>query len=322
MVDRRTAATALLAVLAVLALGVAAATIDSATTSNAGGFGVGSTEDEAGIGERDAGEIEFGGNASAGGIELSFSTCVAFLTRPLVRLGLLAVVGLFFYAMYRTTGSKLLSGIFVGAASFPFAVVYVVLTVCNPAPLDPRFGASGAPTNETGLGAGAGDAGTNAAGEALSTPTALVGLLLVLALLGCVALLFVSTGDDEEEPADEEPDLPPPDRRAALGAAAGAAADRLEADSDLENEVYRAWSEMTGRLDVENPAAATPAEFAAAAVEAGMDRGDVTELTAVFEEVRYGGAEPTPEREARAVDALRHIEARYADGGSAAGDHA
>nr|WP_303647825.1 DUF4129 domain-containing protein [Haloarchaeobius amylolyticus] len=103
---------------------------------------------------------------------------------------------------------------------------------------------------------------------------------------------------------------------AAVGAAAGRAADRLEDTTAVDNEVYRAWREMTTHLDVPDPQSSTPAEFAEAAVAAGMTREQVDELTALFEEVRYGGEAPTSDRETRAIDALRAIEAAHATGGS------
>ena len=75
--------------------------------------------------------------------------------------------------------------------------------------------------------------------------------------------------------------------------------------------MYRAWREMTGSLDVESPETTTPREFERAAVEAGMDRGDVTALTELFESVRYGGLEPTDEQERAAVETLRRVESDY-----------
>jgi hypothetical protein len=45
-----------------------------------------------------------------------------------------------------------------------------------------------------------------------------------------------------------------------------------------------------------------------------MDRADVERLTRLFADVRYGGADPTAEREAAAVETLRSIEAAYGDG--------
>jgi hypothetical protein len=75
---------------------------------------------------------------------------------------------------------------------------------------------------------------------------------------------------------------------------------------------------MTRHLDVPNPESSTPAEFAAVAVEAGIDREDVEELTALFEAVRYGGESPTEDRERRALEALRSVE-EYADDGGGPG---
>jgi hypothetical protein len=43
-----------------------------------------------------------------------------------------------------------------------------------------------------------------------------------------------------------------------------------------------------------------------------MDSADVDRLTTLFEAVRYGGREPTPERERTAIETLRRIEAQYA----------
>ncbi|MFB9825601.1 DUF4129 domain-containing protein [Halobaculum roseum] len=313
--DRRTLVTAALALLAVLALGVAAATLDSATTTASDGFGAGSATDESGIGAEDEGAADLGGDGPSGEASLSVSICVEFLTRPGVQIALLAGVGLFLAAMYRTTRSWLLSGMFVSAALFPLGVLYLGLISCGSEPTDIAVGAAqSAAENASLLPSGGGSAGANAAGEALSAPTAIVGLLLVVAILGSVLLLFVSTGDDDDELADEPPEPPGPERRREVGARAGEAADRLESDADLENEVYRAWREMTGALAVENPRSTTPAEFAAAAVDAGMVREDVTALTDLFEAVRYGDEPATPEREREAVAALRRIEEAYADG--------
>jgi len=331
-VDRRTLVTAALALLAVLALGVAAATLDSATTSAAGGFGAGSEPDDAGIGADSDGAVDLGGDEPSEEARVRMNVCVEFLTRPGVQLALLAGVGLFLASMYRTTRSWLISGLFVASALFPLGVLYLALVSCGASPTAVAIGAAeSAAENSSLLPAGGGSSGANAAGEALSAPTALVGLLLVVAILGSVLLLFVSTGDDEDELAGEGPEPPAPERRRAVGARAGEAADRLESDADLENEVYRAWREMTGALAVDNPRSTTPAEFAAAAVDAGMAREDVTTLTEAFEAVRYGDEPATAEREREAVAALRRIEETYADGeppdatgptdgGSAAGD--
>jgi hypothetical protein len=135
----------------------------------------------------------------------------------------------------------------------------------------------------------------------------------VAALLGAAVFLYARTGgsaDFEMSGSDPEPE---PDL-AGVGAAAGEAADRLERHADVENEVYRAWREMAGRLEVSNPEATAPAEFAEAAVAAGMAETDVNTLTRLFEEVRYGEREAEPRAE-DAVAALRRIERSYAEEG-------
>ncbi|KKF38992.1 hypothetical protein FK85_32195, partial [Halorubrum saccharovorum] len=151
---------------------------------------------------------------------------------------------------------------------------------------------------------------------AASAPELLFVLLVIAALAASVGVLLLAGGDDEatpgagaaeDDPEDSEPDL------TAVGRTAGEAADRIE-ESDAENEVYRAWRDMTTVLDVDRPASSTPAEFAAAAVDAGVDEEPVATLTEVFERVRYGGEDATDDRERRAVEALRRIEERYGDG--------
>jgi len=107
-------------------------------------------------------------------------------------------------------------------------------------------------------------------------------------------------------------------REAAVGRAAGRAAEQFESATP-SNAVYEAWHEMTAALQVPDPETTTPREFEAAAVEAGLDRGDVETLTALFQAVRYGGAAVTPERAQQAEEALRRIEATYAEEPSAAG---
>ena len=65
-------------------------------------------------------------------------------------------------------------------------------------------------------------------------------------------------------------------------------------------EVDRAWLAMVGRLDLDRPWTRTPAEVAEAAVEAGLDPETVEQVTAAFEDVRYGGSPVTSARSERA----------------------
>jgi len=168
---------------------------------------------------------------------------------------------------------------------------------------------------------GSGD-GSGISGEGGGTfgldPVALLAIVAVVVLVGLVVArqfggeerVFDVLGGAGETAAERTT------ASEALGSIAGETADRIERREDppVENEVYRAWREMTHHLDVAFPETSTPAEFADAAVEEGMDRADVEELTALFRDVRYGGAEATPDREQRAVAVLRRIEDTYADG--------
>lgn len=153
-------------------------------------------------------------------------------------------------------------------------------------------------------------------------PDAPVDWLPVTAIVGILGIVLVAAivmsmrgGTPSVAPSDQgsstEPATPVPE---AIGAAAGRAADRIEASAGYENDVYRAWAEMTGLLDRPNADVATPGDFATAAVDAGLDPRDVHALTRLFEEVRYGDRPPTERRERRAVELFRRIEERYADG--------
>jgi hypothetical protein len=143
---------------------------------------------------------------------------------------------------------------------------------------------------------------------------------LLLVLAGFVGALILALGlvlrwprGEGEQVTTDEPDGEAD--AAALGEIAGQAADRIESDTpgDGENEVYRAWREMTARLDTETPETTTPREFQQAAVDAGMAPDDVRELTGLFEQVRYGGEAATADREERAVQVLRRIESTYGE---------
>lgn len=309
VVNRSAGRTLALALLALVALGVAAATIDTAVTGGAGG-GVGSSGATGG-GPTTADGVGPSRTGGSGG-GLFRPVCIPFLTRPLVMAGLLALFAGLLAAAYRETRSALpVAAVFV-SFGVPGYVLWAFLTVCSVG--ESSFGAvPGSELPNVSVPRGGGGAPRSGGGE-LTAPSAVFGLVLALALVGTVALLVLSTGDDEASDAapvaeEEEPAVDVGD----IGRAAGAAADRIERDADVENEVYRAWGEMTDLLDVSNPKASTPGEFADAAVAAGMARDDVTELTRLFEDVRYGGEAPTGERESRAVEALRRIESTYAD---------
>lgn len=136
-------------------------------------------------------------------------------------------------------------------------------------------------------------------------------VLLLLAVSGIAVLLAVRTVPDGRTRQEEGGDTDPA-RSAAIRRAAGRAATRLAGSGSVDNEVYRAWREMTGFLDVSDPETTTPGEFASVAVAAGLDPADVEELTDLFEAVRYGGTAADEALERRALSVLRRIESAYA----------
>ncbi|WP_306059541.1 DUF4129 domain-containing protein [Natronococcus wangiae] len=143
-------------------------------------------------------------------------------------------------------------------------------------------------------------------------------LLVVLALITAafVGGLVLSRGSGGSDGTASEPGAAAPTEAeadaAAVGSAAGRAADRIDEGAAVDNEVYRAWREMTALLEVERPESSTPREFAGAAVDAGLRRDHVEELTRLFEDVRYGDVETTSAMEERAASVLRRIETEYA----------
>jgi hypothetical protein len=238
------------------------------------------------------------------------------LNDPAVVSGLLVGMALLVAGVFYKTRSSIVSGGVLFSVGIPVALLHALFTTCVVPTEQPQTSLIPLPNNGSSLlPAASGSTGLNQTGQVLSTPSALLGLVLVVAVAGSVLLLFLSTGDAEEQIPEAETDVDEsaPDV-AAIGRAAGDAADRIKADADLTNEVYRAWGEMTRLLDVPHPRSSTAGEFAEAAVDAGMAREDVAELTALFEDVRYGGAEATTEREERALAALRRIESTYAEG--------
>jgi hypothetical protein len=165
------------------------------------------------------------------------------------------------------------------------------------------------PGNGSVLGGGGSSSGSNATRR--SPPSQLLLVVFGLALVGAVLAVFRSTREGEDDDSRGESSRGGAGA-AAVGRAAGRAAERLDEEATVDNEVYRTWREMTERLDVDDPDTSTPGEFADAAVEAGLGREDVDELTRLFEDVRYGAERAADDHERRAVAVFRRIEERYA----------
>lgn len=259
--------------------------------------------DDAPTGASPSGQAPAGGSGAPAGTDSGNGGIGLALVAVLVALA----VGGIAYAAYRDSMPRWLVAVLVGS------VAVLLLLVALGYVLDPAPGSNatatptpepvGGPDRSTPVGA---DSGGTAGGPLSVTET--VALLALVVLGGALVVARVtggSAGDGDSAATAAGDDA------AAVGAAAGRAADELD-ETSLSNAVYRAWHEMTDALDVDDPETTTPAEFADAAVEAGLDRDDVDALTDLFREVRYGDAPVTAEREDRARETLRRIESAYA----------
>ena len=313
-VDRNVRALAI-ALLCVLAVSLAAATLANPQhPAGSGGGSSGPAMDQNGRASDDGDggdsgtEVEQQNNP--GGNPVFSIRCIPFLLSP--AFGVLA--GTFYLAvgafLYRRDGLvPAIAVLFLlTLLAFPLWTFFTgcgtQLSPSQSSGIVPELNNETSPSQEAG-----GSSGTD---SVFDPPMVLAVLGVVVVLLAAVA--FRATGDDEppeETRIDDQTADTDEEVLGALGDVAGDAADRIDDAVDVENEVYRAWREMTTYLDVENPESSTPAEFAAAAEAVGMDDAHVAELTDLFREVRYGGADANEDREQRAVDALRDIEATY-----------
>jgi len=143
---------------------------------------------------------------------------------------------------------------------------------------------------------------------------AALGLILVGSLFAVRRLLHGTTSEKPEFEAEPSPDSESTDTIDGTQAREEAerAAERIAdtaTDTVIENEVYRAWYGMTRALGARDPRSETPGRFADLAIRAGMDEDAVTELTALFNDVRYGERTLTDRDEERAVELLRRLAA-------------
>jgi hypothetical protein len=316
-VDREALRPIIVAIICVLVISVAAATLTSPVDTESGGDGPGvggPTGPDGTAEEGGGGGGEATGNGSANPPTFPV-LCVSVLSGPApfwIAVGVLLVTGA---ALTRRYDAIVAFGLTLGLGVVLLLLVGFLWSGCpDMKPATPEM-PSFLPGNNSSAG-GSGGLGGGGEGD-VTDPTAPSILLFAILLLTVVlvVVLFLFTDADVTSDGDTTADETDAERRTAIGQAAGRAADRIEDADDLENEVYRAWREMTDHLEVDRPESSTPKEFADAAVDAGMSDGDVDELTKLFEEVRYGGKDPTDDRETRALAALRRIETEYADDG-------
>lgn len=284
------------------AVGTVSATIDSVVLIESGSDGAEPEIFEPGPDTGGDVDVREGGE-SAGSVSdtIDLQFCIGFLrTIPAVGL-ILSGLSLALFGVKRQYNGS--TAALVGAGVVPVVLfAYFVSTNC---PTEGSGGDSVLSGSDV-LGT------TGTVGTPPSVPPTVLGVAAASVLLLAVGALFFMTGNDqsfdvveveEEETFDVEPD--------SIAQSAGRAADRIEeSDVPVDNAVYRAWREMTGLLEIENPESAPPVEFADRAVESGLDEAKVRELTDLFRDVRYGEKSATG-REDRAVEILRDIEQAY-----------
>jgi membrane protein implicated in regulation of membrane protease activity len=302
-VDRRTLTVLVVAALAVVAIGLSAATLTS-TVSPSGGNGQGISNEvgDSGVNQPDVGGEPGGENGS---------DWSSLIQRLFIVVGIIALLGALRYAVENPSRAVVLAAVLVVAV----LAIYLVLEVADNTQIDPGEPREQQQEEEQQEGNGGGS--PRADGESngsQSLPLAPLFGFLVVVLFG-IALVMRQFRPGSDDDVDED-GAESPEETAAMGAIAGRAADRIEDGpeddgSDTDNEVYRAWEEMTTQLDIESGEATTPREFERRAVAAGMSPDDVRELTDLFETVRYGGETATADRERRAVSVLRRIESTY-----------
>lgn len=302
--------TILFVVLVVSSIGLVAATINSVVMveTDQGGQDSGSDRSPSSTGDRLNVSVSGEGSGEGGGQQIDLVYCIEFLQHPLAILGIIGGTFLVVYAIYRRSNAPT-AGLFSAGIVPVIMLVYFLLTNCH------RSSGGGGDGILSGSDILSGSGGI----QAPEVPPILVGLFFTGTMIAAVALLYNMTGDEETfEPIEEEPTEP---ETADFARAAGRAADRIEdANVSVDNAVYRAWLQMTTLLDIENPETTAPRDFAEAAIEVGLDSDDVTELTELFTEVRYGGKNAEA-REDRAIQVLRNIEQTYKDSIEQSGDH-
>lgn len=289
--DRRTVQIALVAGLGILAIGLAAATLTSSVSPE---HGVGGGSPGSGDGDADG----IGGSPPVADDRPVDFVDVPFASELLLFLVVLAAIVLVGYAvLHWREAVALILGLAV--------VTGIVLLLVDH--LSQRSTSEESMTGGLLPGEGGGTGGMGGGGS--PSVALLVALVLGLGVLVAAALAVSSSNRSTSTTSDE---LVDPSETTRIGRAAGRAADRIEAGNDVDNDVYRAWEEMTELLDVSDPETTTPGEFSSVAIETGMDPEHVGELTRLFEDVRYGGYTPTDERERRAIRVFRQIERTHA----------
>lgn len=301
------------AALCILAVGLGAASL----TGSIGGDGAGTpvtdvetneTDDDVDVGQPNEGN---GGPTQAKSIQED-DECIAGYDRTSISWAVTAFAGGIALLVFVRTREPML-----GVIAFPVVIVpaFLAMTIA--------FIVLGCPVPGESVVSAAAEQNfsTQAANETLNggeegasslwNRLILGGMFLAIVLVIFAVGVYIDRRNSDTTPEETLPIGSTVD--SAIAAAAGDGADRIDAATDAENGVFRAWARMTEPLEVEHPDSSTPREFADAALAAGVDPEDVSELTRLFETVRYGTETVTPAQEERALEILRRIERTHGD---------
>lgn len=137
-------------------------------------------------------------------------------------------------------------------------------------------------------------------------PPPVAFLVLAAALLAALGAVVLSAPERFRRPTEHEAVVPVLDR---LGRPVGGrTADDPAPDPSPENPVERAWWDVTRRVDRDSWATRTPREIERAAGNADLPSATVRDLRRLFEEVRYGGAPATEDRQRRARELRERLD--------------
>jgi hypothetical protein len=143
-------------------------------------------------------------------------------------------------------------------------------------------------------------------------------LVLAAVILAVVSAIALSLPDRFQRPTDRETVGPALARfRSAIGGERDGSTPR---EPSPENPVERAWWDVTRRVDRESWATRTPREIEREAADAGLSRAAVRDLRETFEEVRYGGAPASEDRQRRARELRERLDAGDDPGGAGTRD--
>ncbi len=281
-----------LAALIGLTIAAAGATVDQPTTPGSAGEGDGESSESVAATNTEPITIDGSNTLLTAVLEVVFA--------------LLLVVGccLLVITLYREGLRSLVGPVVIAIVAL---VVVGVLLLLGGSSSQPGSPSTAGPTATTPGGSG-GMGGGSGSATALPEPLLVAGVVLAVVVVAFVFILYgadrfgsrpilTSSGhSDSDSTASTVTDSSEPQSAA-----------EYTPNPTAENAITEAWKSMATELALPLETT-TPREFAAAAIEAGMDPAAVETLTALFEATRYGTESATPARERRAIEARRRID--------------